>query len=69
LIITDINLFWIVLLLDPQGFDPVASRDLHLPQRDLGISVGSLVAVEPSGKRLPSRSRLKNQKPFWAEPS
>ena len=39
-------------------FSPVASGDPHLLHRDLGISMGSLVAVEPSGKRLPSR--LKN---------
>jgi hypothetical protein len=26
-----------------------SSRDFHLPQRDLGISMGSWVAVEPSG--------------------
>ena len=64
LIVIDIHLFWIVLLLDPQGFSPVASGDFHLPQRDLGISMGSLVAVEPSGTGLPSR--LKNPKPFWA---
>jgi hypothetical protein len=48
-------------------FSPVASRDFHLPHRDLGISMGSLVAVEPSGMGLPSM--LKNPKPFWAEPS
>jgi hypothetical protein len=30
----------------------------------LDTPVGSLVAVEPSGKRLPPR--LKNPKPFWA---
>ena len=29
-----------------------ASRDFHLPQRDLGISMGSLVAVEPA-ERVP----------------
>ena len=48
-------------------FSPVASRDFHLPHRDLGISMGSWVAVEPSGMGLPSM--LKNPKPFWAEPS
>gem|GEM_PF-1796543 len=32
------------------------SRDSHLPHRDLGISMGSPVAVEPSEKRLPSRT-------------
>jgi len=48
-------------------FSPVASRDFHLPQRDLGISMGSLVAVEPSGMGLPSR--VETPKPFWAEPS
>jgi predicted nucleic acid-binding protein len=60
----DINLFWIVLLLDPQGCYniPVASRDFHLPHRDMDIPMGSLVAVEPSGKGLPSM--LKNPKPF-----
>jgi hypothetical protein len=47
----------------------MAIYELHLPYRDLGISMGSWVAVVPSGKGLPSRSRLKNQKPFWAEPS
>jgi len=48
-------------------FSPVASRGFHLPHRDLGISMGSLVAVEPSGTGLPSR--LGSLKPFWAEPS
>jgi hypothetical protein len=48
-------------------FSPVASGDFHLPHRDLGISMGSWVAVEPSGMGLPSM--LKNPKPFWAEPS
>jgi hypothetical protein len=43
------------------------SRELHLPQRDLGISMGSWVAVEPSEKRLPSR--LGTPEPFWAMPS
>jgi len=46
---------------------PAASGDFHLPHRDLGISMGSWVAVEPSGMGLPSI--LKNPKPFWAEPS
>jgi hypothetical protein len=32
----------------------VASRDLHLPHRVLDIPMGSWVAVEPSGKGLPS---------------
>jgi hypothetical protein len=32
------------------------------PDRDLGISMGSLVAVEPSEKGLPSR--LKTPKPY-----
>jgi hypothetical protein len=64
---TDINLFGVALLPDPQGFDPVASGDFHLPQRDLGISMGSPVAVEPSGTGLPSI--LKTPKPFWAMPS
>jgi len=35
----------------------------------MNIPVVSLVAVEPSGTRLSSRARLKNPKPFWAEPS
>jgi len=48
-------------------FSPVASRDFHLPHRDMDIPMGSLVAVEPSGMGLPSM--LKNPKPFWAEPS
>ena len=48
-------------------FSPVASRDFHLPHRDMGIPMGSWVAVEPSGMGLPSM--LKNPKPFWAEPS
>ena len=48
-------------------FSPVASRDFHLPHRDLGISMGSWVAVEPSGMGLPSM--LGSPKPFWAEPS
>ncbi len=48
-------------------FSPVASRDFHLPHRDLGISMGSWVAVEPSGMGLPSR--VETPKPFWAEPS
>jgi hypothetical protein len=50
----DFLLFWVALPLDPQGFDPAASGDFHLLHRDLGISMGLLVAVEPSGKRLPS---------------
>jgi len=33
----------------------VASRDFHLAHRDLGISTGSWVAVEPNGTRLPSK--------------
>jgi hypothetical protein len=41
-----------------------SSRDFHLPYRDLGISMGSLVAVEPSGKGLPSRDRPRTTKPF-----
>ncbi|MDT7889774.1 MAG: hypothetical protein RQ885_12505 [Desulfurococcales archaeon] len=45
----------------------MASRDFHLPHRVLNTSVVSLVAVEPSGKRLPSR--LETPKPFWAMPS
>ena len=48
-------------------FSPVASGDFHLPHRDLGISMSSLVAVEPSGMGLPSR--VETLKPFWAEPS
>jgi hypothetical protein len=32
----------------------VASRDFLLAHRDLGISVGSWVAVEPNGTGLPS---------------
>jgi len=36
---------------------PVASGDFHLPHRDLGISMGSWVAVEPSGTVLPSMPR------------
>ena len=55
------------MLLDPQGFYPVASGDFHLPHRDLGISMGSWVAVEPSGMGL--SSRVETPKPFWAEPS
>jgi hypothetical protein len=64
LIVAGIILFWVALLLDPQGFDPVVIGGFHLPQRDLGISMGSWVAVEPSGMGLPSM--LKNPKPFWA---
>jgi hypothetical protein len=45
----------------------VASRGFHIPHRDMDIPMGSWVAVEPSGTGLPSR--LKNPKPFWAEPS
>jgi hypothetical protein len=69
LIAIDINLFWIVLLLDPQGCYsiPVVIGGFHLPHRDLGISMGSWVAVEPSGMGLPST--LGSPKPFWAEPS
>jgi hypothetical protein len=67
LIIADFHLFGVALLLDPQGFDPVASGDFHLPQRDLGISMCSWVAVEPSGTGPPSM--LGTPKPFWAEPS
>ncbi|MDT7894750.1 MAG: hypothetical protein RQ855_00945 [Desulfurococcales archaeon] len=44
-----------------------SSRDFHLPQRDLGISMGSWVAVEPSGTGLPSM--LETPKPLWAAPS
>jgi hypothetical protein len=62
LIITDFLLFGVAVFLDPQGFDPVASGNFHLSQRDLWISMGSWVAVEPSGKRLPSR--LETPKPF-----
>jgi len=47
----------------------VALGDFHLPQRDLGISMGLLVAVEPSGMELPSRARPRTPKPFWALPS
>jgi hypothetical protein len=43
------------------------SRDFHLPQRDLGISMSSWVAVELSGMGLPSR--VETPKPLWAEPS
>jgi len=32
----------------------IASRDFHLAHRDLGIPVGSWVAVEPNGTGLPS---------------
>mgnify|MGYP000432679168 CR=1 FL=1 len=64
--VIDILLFGIALLLDPQGFYPVASGDFHLPHRDLGISMGSPVAVEPNGTGLPS---LETPKPFWAMPS
>jgi hypothetical protein len=67
LIIADILLFWIAVFLDPQGFDPAASGDFHLPHRDPKISMGSWVAVKLSGKRLPSR--LETPKPFWAVPS
>ncbi|MDT7888447.1 MAG: hypothetical protein RQ885_05675 [Desulfurococcales archaeon] len=41
-----------------------SSRDLHLPQRDLGISMGSPVAIEPSKKGLPSRDRPRTTKLF-----
>jgi hypothetical protein len=64
LIVIDINLFVLLCFLIHRVFSPVASRDFHLPQRDLGISMGSLVAVEPSGT-----SMLGSPKPFWAEPS
>gem|GEM_PF-5234564 len=38
------------MLLDPQGFYGfLGSSMISIPQRDLGISVGSPVAVEPSG--------------------
>jgi hypothetical protein len=69
LVIAGIHLFRVALSLDPQGCNniPVASGDLHIPQRDLGISMGSWVAVEPSGMGLPSR--IETPKPFWAEPS
>jgi hypothetical protein len=36
------------------GFFRVSSRDFHLVHRDLGIPVGSWVAVEPNGMGLPS---------------
>ena len=45
-------------------FSLVASGDFHLPHRDLGISMGSWVAVESSGMGLPSR--VETPKPFWA---
>jgi hypothetical protein len=64
LIVAGILLFWVALLLDPQGFDPVVIGGFLLPQRDLGISMGSLVAFKPSGKGL--LFMLKNPKPFWA---
>jgi hypothetical protein len=69
LIVIDINLFWIVLLLDPQGYYsiPVVIEGPHLPHRVLDTPVVLLVAVEPSGMGLPSM--LKNPKPFWAMPS
>jgi len=35
-------------------FFVVASREFHLARRDLGIPVGSWVAVEPNGTGLPS---------------
>jgi hypothetical protein len=69
LIVIDINLFVLLCFLTHR--DAItslwSSRDFHLPQRDLGISMGSLMAVEPSGTGLPSR--LETPKPFWAEPS
>jgi hypothetical protein len=37
------------------GFFRVSSRDFHLVLRDLGIPMGSWVAVEPNGTGLPSR--------------
>jgi len=51
---------------DPQGCYniPVVIGDFHLPHGDMDIPMGSWVAVEPSGTRLPSM--LKNPKPFWA---
>ncbi|MDT7888930.1 MAG: hypothetical protein RQ885_08145 [Desulfurococcales archaeon] len=42
------------MLPDPQGFDPVALGDFHLLYKGPRISMGSLVAVEPSGTVLPS---------------
>ncbi|MGC8909097.1 MAG: hypothetical protein ACP5O5_00725, partial [Fervidicoccaceae archaeon] len=36
----------------------VASRDFHLAHRSRAIAVGSWVAVEPNGTRLPSRGDL-----------
>ena len=54
LVVADIYLFCVVLPLDPQGFDPVASGDFHLLHRDLGIPMGSWAPVEPSGMVLPS---------------
>jgi len=35
------------------GFFRVSSRDFHLAHRNLGIPVGSWVAVEPNGMGLP----------------
>jgi len=37
------------------GFFRVSPRDFHLAHRDLGIPVGSWVALEPNGTGLPSR--------------
>ena len=50
LIVIDILLFVLLCFLIHRVFSPVASGDFHLPHRDLGISMGSWVAVEPSGK-------------------
>ena len=66
LFVIGINLFVLLCFLTHR--DVIASlwssRDFHLPQRDHGISMGSLVAVEPSGTGLPSM--LGSPKPFWA---
>jgi hypothetical protein len=50
--VIDILLFWIAVLLDPQGFDPAAIGGFHLPHRVLDIPMVSLVAVGPSGTVL-----------------
>jgi len=69
LIVAGIHLFGAAVLLDPQGCYniPMASGDFHLLHRNLGISVGLPVAVEPSSTVLPSM--LGTPKPFWALPS
>jgi hypothetical protein len=57
------------VFLDPHGFYNISMAIggfflLHFPYRDLGISMGSLVTVEPSRKGLSSEATPRTTKPF-----